>query len=220
MSPQFPSSFPRLYPILDFGCVFPGLPPHPEVRRVRLQQLVRELSDAGVELLQYRNKLDPDDTVLADARAMREAAPQITLILNDRAALVQPAGWDGVHIGQDDLDANEARRTLGPDAIIGLSTHTGDQVRQAGRQPVDYIAVGPVFKTASKQDTSPVIGVEGVARARSLTRKPLVVIGGINLENARAVYQAGADSVAVIAAIFAPGRSSAHSARDFLDIFK
>lgn len=220
MSLQFPSGFPRLYPILDFGCVFPGIAPHPEVRRARLQQLVRELSDAGVEALQYRNKLDRDDTVLADARAIREAAPGMKLILNDRVALVQPAGWDGVHLGQDDLDPKEARRTLGPDAIIGFSTHTDDQVRQADHQPVDYIAIGPVCKTVSKQDTSPVIGLEGVARARSLTRRPLIAIGGINLENAGAVYQAGADSVAVIAAIFAPGRSSAHSARDFLDLFK
>lgn len=212
--------FPRLYPILDFECVFPAGAPLGSVRRERLCGLVRELTEAGVEMLQYRNKIDPDGLVLEDAMAMRQAAPKMLLILNDRVDLVQPAAWDGVHVGQDDCAADLARETLRPEAIVGLSTHTDEQVRRGERERVDYIAIGPVYRTGSKLDTSPVVGVEGVARARALTRKPLVAIGGITAENAGAVCEAGADSVAVIAAIFGPGKSAKQSARDFLAIFK
>ena len=223
MTTLFPNSFPRLYPILDLACVFPGGAPDDEARRERLCGLVRELAEAGVELLQYRNKLDPDGDVLQDALAMREAAPGMRLILNDRVALVAAAGWDGVHVGQEDSAAGEARLALGPRAVVGLSTHTDEQVRRADREPVDYIAIGPVYSTTSKLDTSPAIGVRGVARARDLTRKPLVAIGGIHVGNAGAVYEAGADAVAVIAAIFGssggPGRA-ADSAKDFLAILK
>ena len=216
MASLFPSGFPRLYPILDFECVFPSGAADVPARRERLCALVKEVAEAGVTLLQYRNKVDADDVVLKDARAMRAAAPGIKLILNDRVALVQAAGWDGVHVGQDDCAAQEARRRLGPGAVVGLSTHTDEQARLADKEPVDYIAVGPVYRTASKLDTSPVIGVEGVARARALTRKPLVAIGGINAGNARAVYEAGADSVAVIGAVFGPGRDAAKAVREFL----
>jgi thiamine-phosphate pyrophosphorylase len=104
--------------------------------------------------------------------------------------------------------------------VVGVSTHTDEQVRLADKEPVDYIAVGPVYRTASKLDTSPVIGVEGVRRARALTRKPLVAIGGINIANAKAVYDGGANSVAVISAIFRPDRSAAESVRDFLALLK
>jgi thiamine-phosphate pyrophosphorylase len=113
-----------------------------------------------------------------------------------------------------------AREVLGPGAIVGLSTHNESQVRRADQEPVDYIAIGPVYKTASKLDTSPVIGLGGVARARALTQKPLVAIGGIAAENARAVCDAGADAVAVISAIFSPGRSAAQSAKDILNFFE
>jgi thiamine-phosphate pyrophosphorylase len=140
------------------------------------------------------------------------------LILNDRPALVAPAGWDGVHVGQDDLAPAEARTILGARAIVGVSTHTDEQVRLAGSQPVDYIAIGPVFSTLSKTGASPAIGLEGVERARALTSKPLVAIGGITLENAASVYDAGADSLAVISAIFAPSRDAGEAARAFLAI--
>jgi thiamine-phosphate pyrophosphorylase len=109
---------------------------------------------------------------------------------------------------------------VGSEAMVGLSTHDEDQVAVASAEPVDYIAIGPVFATASKFDTSPVVGLEGVRRARALSDKPIVAIGGITLENAAAVYEAGADSLAVISAIFGAGRSAAQSAKDFLGIFK
>jgi thiamine-phosphate pyrophosphorylase len=216
--PSISAPFPALYPILDCACVFPGGAPDAQARWTHLRELTASLSAAGVTLLQYRNKLDADSLVAQDCLAMRAAAPRMTLILNDRATLVAPAGWAGVHVGQDDLSPAEARALAGSGAIIGCSTHSDDQVRLADTQPVDYIAVGPVFPTASKSDTSPVIGLDGVARARSLTRKPLVAIGGITLENAASVYDAGADSLAVISAIFAPGRDAAQAAREFLRI--
>lgn len=221
-------SFPALYPILDAELVLRGA--HAEDRWNLLRRLVRELADAGVEVLQYRNKLDDDLLVAQDALAMRESAPLLQLILNDRPALVGPARWDGVHVGQDDVAPAEARLLVGRRAIVGLSTHNDAQVIVADAQPVDYIAIGPVFATSSKSDTSPVIGLEGVMRARELTSKPLVAIGGITLETAPSVYDAGADSVAVISAIFGAlnaghghpgsGRSPANSAKDFLQIFK
>lgn len=231
MEYRWKQRFPRLYPILDAELVLRGTGPDQEERRHLLQHLVRELADAGVEILQYRNKRDEDAVVAQDALAMREAAGHaglipmrlipMRLILNDRAGLVKAAGWDGVHVGQEDLSPEQARLLVEPGAIVGFSTHTPEQVIAADAEPVDYIAIGPVFATASKQDTSPVIGLEGVARARALTNKPLVAIGGITRETAAAVYDAGADSVAVIAAIFGGvGRSPAQSARDFLEIFK
>jgi thiamine-phosphate pyrophosphorylase len=217
--------FPVLYPILDAEVALEGMEDlaHRE-RWKRLRELVRELKDAGVEILQYRNKRDDDVLVAEDLLAMKGEAGPMKLILNDRAALVAAAGWDGVHVGQSDFSPAEARQMVGRGAMVGVSTHNDAQTIVADREAVDYIAIGPVFATGSKTDTSPVIGLEGVARARALTGKPLVAIGGITRDRAPAVYDAGADSVAVIAAIFAPAgaaaRSPGDSARDFLEIFK
>ena len=213
-------AFPLLYPILDAEVVLRFGDRTLEYRWNLLRRLVRDLAAAGVEILQYRNKRDDDVLVAQDALAMREAAPSLRLILNDRAGLVQPSGWNGVHVGQQDISPAQARALVGRMAMVGFSTHNDEQVLAADLQPVDYIAIGPVFPTATKSDTSPVIGLEGVSRARMLTKKPLVAIGGITLENAPSVYDAGADSIAVISAIFAPGKTPAHSAKDFLDIFK
>jgi thiamine-phosphate pyrophosphorylase len=209
-----------LYPILDSGLALAGCDPICDARWARLRALVGELADSGIEILQYRNKLDDNVLIAQDALAMRDAAPGLRLILNDRPVLVAAAGWDGVHVGQTDTSAAQARALLGPRALVGLSTHTDEQVFTADREPVDYIAIGPVYSTLTKADTSPVIGIEGVMRARALTQKPLVAIGGITVDNAPAVYDSGADSVAVISAIFAPGGSPANSVKDFLRIFK
>jgi len=217
---SIPRPIPPLYPILDFACVFPNGTPDNDARWNHLRLLVQEVAEAGVTLLQYRNKLDNDAVVAQDALAMRDAAPQIKLILNDRPALVAAARWDGVHVGQDDLPPAAARLLLGGSAIIGVSTHNDEQVRRANREPVDYIAIGPVFRTLTKSDTSPVIGLEGIERARALTRKPLVAIGGITLENAPSIYAAGADSLAVISAIFGPGRSAKKSARELIELLR
>jgi thiamine-phosphate pyrophosphorylase len=188
-----------LYPILDAGI----LSADPEARRGELLRLVRRVVDAGATILQYRNKTASDEQVLEDARWIRDGAgPDPTLILNDRVHLVEQAGFDGVHVGQEDISPAEARRMVGPDRVLGVSTHNPEQTAEADRESVDYIAVGPVFPTGSKENPDPVIGLEGVRVARSLTQRPLVAIGGITAANAHSVMEAGADSVAVISAVF------------------
>lgn len=210
-----PFSLSKFYPILDASF----LPADDRVESLR--RLIAELADAGVTLLQYRNKSDSEAGILADAEIIRGAALQrIIFIMNDRPDLAARAGFDGVHVGQEDASAAEARRILGPDGIIGVSTHNPAQLKSAVTQPVDYIAIGPVFATASKLNPDPVIGLEGVRAARALTAKPLVAIGGITLENAASVIDAGADSVAVISALFGLGKDSAKIAKDFLKIFR
>jgi len=192
-----------LYPILDAGF----LPPPGLARDVRLQSWMAELLDAGVTLLQYRNKSGSEAEVLADALVLRAAAPvgRCELILNDYPGLVVEAGFDGVHVGQTDMPIEEARALVGYERVVGVSTHNPAQISDAEWNSTDYSAIGPVFATSTKLNPDPVIGVEGVRHARNLTIKRLVAIGGITLENCRAVLDAGADSVAVISAIFAPG---------------
>lgn len=191
--------FPSLYPILDAGILSAG----PEARRGELLRLTRRVVDAGVTILQYRNKTGSDEEILEDARWVRDGAgPDPTLILNDRVDLVARAGFDGAHVGQGDMAPAEARRILGPLRVLGVSTHNPKQLALADQAPVDYIAIGPVFATASKENPDPEVGLEGVRVARRLTAKPLVAIGGIGLGNVRAVIEAGAESVAVISAVF------------------
>lgn len=216
---------PRVYPILDAELVLREVADDRARRWERLRSVVAELAQAGVGILQYRNKRDDDAVVEEDARVIRQAAREaggvpMRLILNDRVSLVARVGWDGVHVGQEDLPAREARRLVGAKAWVGLSTHNDTQTRGADLEPVDYIAIGPVFATSSKANPDPVIGLEGVRRARALTAKPLVAIGGITAETARSVVDAGADSVAVIGGIFGATRGSGQSARDFLAIFE
>jgi thiamine-phosphate pyrophosphorylase len=127
-----------------------------------------------------------------------------TLILNDRADLAVLAGWDGVHVGHADMPPEAVRSVIGPERVLGVSTHNEEQLRAADVSAADYVAVGPVYATSSKSDTEPVIGLEGVRMARALTSKPLVAIGGISVERALEVLAAGADSVAVIGALFPP----------------
>jgi len=147
------------------------------------------------------------------ARLCREAGA--TLVVNDRAdfALLLEAG---LHLGQDDLPPRDARRLMGRDATVGFSSHNVTQLCAAGGEPVDYVALGPVFATASKLNPDPVTGIEEIRRCRSLIEKPLVAIGGITLENAVDVLRAGADSVAVIAGLL-PDRATAHSLRERME---
>jgi thiamine-phosphate pyrophosphorylase len=146
----------------------------------------------------------------------RVSAPHwIKLIMNDRADLCLAAGFDGVHIGQDDLSPESARGIIGPERWLGVSTHNVHQVAEADQTSADYIAIGPVFATSSKSNPDPVIGISGVREARQLTRKPLVAIGGITRENCRSVIDAGADSVAVISDLI---REPGKTAEEFLRI--
>lgn len=165
-----------------------------------------ELIAGGATLIQYRNKSPDARTALEHLRGLRRTtAGRARLIVNDRADLCLAAECDGVHLGQDDLPPDAARRILdaagpvsGETRWIGFSTHNPAQMRAAGAMPVDYVAIGPVFPTRSKEDPDPVVGLEGVAEARRLTDRPLVAIGGITRENCRAVIEAGADCVAII----------------------
>lgn len=140
--------------------------------------------------------------MLSDAREIRRRlGRRIVLIMNDRADLALAGDFDGVHVGQDDLSVEAVRRVVGPELIVGASTHNPEQLQVADQTSADYLAIGPVFATASKVNPDPVVGVDGVRRARELTRKPLVAIGGITLDNARAVLEAGADSLALISSL-------------------
>jgi thiamine-phosphate pyrophosphorylase len=203
----------RLYAIVDASCFS-----SPSA----LFEYVRCLLTSGVTLMQYRNKTGSAREMLSQAReirriafavaAEREIAPA-TLIMNDRADLALAATFDGVHVGQDDQSMEAVRAVVGPKMMVGISTHNPEQVRQADRLPVSYIAVGPVFATGSKANPDPVIGLEGVRRARELTSKPLVAIGRITRRNAASVVEAGADSVAVISDLLS---SPAKACEEFL----
>ena len=187
-------------------------------RGVRLRKFAVGLRSAGVTLIQYRNKSGSPKEILAAAAILREVFNGLDcqLILNDRPDLAVLAAFNGVHVGQTDLAPDDARRVLTPSQLLGVSTHTDDQVRAADLTSADYIAIGPIFATSSKETPDPVVGLEGLRRARALTAKPLVAIGGITRANARSVIEAGADSVAIISALFAEGESVEKVARDFL----
>ncbi|HEY1744504.1 MAG TPA: thiamine phosphate synthase [Granulicella sp.] len=201
-----------LYPILDKDTL--------AARRVRLDDFARELRDAGVTLLQYRDKSGAPQEILRAAEEIATvfAGVEATLILNDRADLAALAGWSGVHVGHLDLPPAAVRRVLGVGRVIGVSTHNDEQMREADASEADYVAVGPVFATSTKLNAEPVVGLEGVRRARALTAKPIVAIGGITRANARAVIEAGADSVAVIGGLFSDGERPGKVARDFLEL--
>ena len=165
-----------------------------------IETFARELRAAGIRFLQYRDKDASDEVVLKRAALLRRVFPAADscLILNDRVSLVRAAGFDGVHVGQEDLSPTEVRAMLGPELLVGVSTHSEGQLRIAAYGPADYVAIGPIYATVSKLVPDPVVGLEGVRAARAMTTKPLVAIGGINRSNCVAVIAAGAESVAVI----------------------
>jgi thiamine-phosphate pyrophosphorylase len=147
--------------------------------------------------------------MLSHCRELRRTLQDAALIMNDRADLCLAAAFDGVHVGQEDLSVQGARRVVGEKLWVGVSTHQPEQVRAAAAGPADYVAVGPVFATTTKANPDPVIGLEGVRTARRLTSKPLVAIGGITRQNCQSVLEAGADSVAVISDLLgSPGKSA------------
>jgi thiamine-phosphate pyrophosphorylase len=141
----------------------------------------------------------------------------VAFVVNDRADVAVLAGASGVHVGQEDLSVEQARGLVGDDRWVGVSTHNLEQFQSAAATSADYIAVGPVFATSSKAHPDPVVGIEFVQRARALTDKPVVAIGGITLENSAAVIAAGADSVAVISDILR-ARNPGERARQYLDL--
>jgi thiamine-phosphate pyrophosphorylase len=194
-------SVPRLYPIVDAGCF---------AITEDLVQFAEQLLAAGCVLLQYRNKTGNARVMLEQARQLKKrVGASGRLIMNDRSDLALVAEFDGVHVGQDDLLPDSVRAIIGPQRWLGVSTHNPEQMQEADRTSADYVAIGPVFSTFSKEKPDPVVGLEGVRRARLLTRKPLVAIGGITRENVASVIAAGADSVAVISDLLREPRKSA-----------
>ena len=194
-------SLPRLYPILDPACFSDA---------AEMFAAAEDLAAAGVTLLQYRDKSGNARRMLDNARELKQRlGATVKLIMDDRADLCLAAQYDGLHVGQDDLPAESARRIIGPARWLGVSTHNTEQLAEAGKTSADYLAIGPIFATSSKADTDPVVGLEGLRRARELTSKPMVAIGGITRANARSVIEAGADAVAVISDLLRDPRKSA-----------
>jgi thiamine-phosphate pyrophosphorylase len=184
---------PRIYPIIDVSCF---------ASREQIFPFADALVRAGCTWIQYRNKAGSSRDMLSDARELRRRVSLgVMLVMNDRADLALAAGFDGVHVGQDDLPVESVRRVVGAQFIVGTSTHNPEQLALADRTSADYLAIGPVYATASKAHPDPVVGVEGVRRAKDLTRKPLVAIGGISADRAQAVIKAGADSLALISSL-------------------
>jgi thiamine-phosphate pyrophosphorylase len=201
---------PRLYAIVDAETL--------AKRGLQLSWFVSRLREAGVTLLQYRDKRGTEEEILRNAKIIEEefrGTPHM-LVMNDSPVLAMLSDWNAVHIGQGDAAIREARKILQPGGIVGCSAHTEQQVKAADEAGADYIAIGPVFATSTKANPEPVVGLEGLRRARLLTKRPLVAIGGITPENAQDVIAAGADSVAVIGALLSSGADAGEAVRKFM----
>jgi thiamine-phosphate pyrophosphorylase len=200
---------PRVYPILDTESL--------DRRAIALETAAAAFLEGGAGILQIRHKRHWSRGFFESARTVAQLCREAgaALVVNDRAdfAMLLEAG---LHVGQDDLPPRDARQLMGPDASIGFSSHNVNQLCAGGGEPVDYVAYGPVFATASKLNPDPVTGVEEIRQCRSLIEKPLVAIGGITQENALEVLRAGADSVAVIAGLL-PDPATAHSLRERME---
>lgn len=204
--------FPRLYAIID-----------PTLLAISELDLAEALAGSGVELIQYRHKTVSSRQYFEVSRQLSSALNMrgVRLIVNDRPDIALLAGAGGVHVGQEDLSVEDARAVCnafgGKDCWVGVSTHTLEQLAAADRTSADYVAFGPIFPTATKQNPDPVVGTELLRKARQMTGKPLVAIGGITLERAEEVYRAGADSLAVIRDLICAPNPAAR-ARQYLDV--
>jgi thiamine-phosphate pyrophosphorylase len=200
---------PRLYPILDTESL--------GARGIRLETAAAAFLDGGAGILQLRHKGHWGREIFEAAREVARLCHETgaEFVVNDRADFALLLGA-GLHVGQDDLPPQDARRLLGSAALLGFSSHNADQLCAAGGEPVDYVALGPVYATGSKRNPDPVVGVEEVRRCRALVEKPLVAIGGITMENALDVLGAGADSLAVVAGLL-PASPSAQALRQRME---
>jgi len=201
---------PRLYVILDAALLTT-----PE------SDCAQKLVDAGVRLLQYRNKAASSRELLESSKRLSALLiPQgVTFLVNDRADVAALASASGVHLGQEDLGVEEARTMIGTGKLAGASTHNLEQFQKAAATSANYIAVGPIFSTSTKANPDPVVGTGFIRQIRGLTKKPIVAIGGITLDRAAEVIQAGADSIAVISDILRapdPGKR----ARQYVDLLE
>lgn len=202
-----PFLLPRFYPITDVR--LSGLSHAEQVER---------LAAGGATLIQLREKTaSPREFYTAALEAMNVARSlNVRIIINDRVDIAIAVNADGVHVGQEDVPPDHARRLLGESRIVGFSTHGLKQAVEADGLPIDYIAIGPVFQTSTKENPDAVVGLEAIAATRRQTSKPLVAIGGITFSRAASVIEAGADSVAVISDLFSTGDISGR-AREFID---
>jgi thiamine-phosphate pyrophosphorylase len=200
--------FPALYAILD-----PTFAPAAPV------DFALKLASAGVELIQLRDKRATTRKLYSQAAALsaRLSPLGVRLIVNDRPDIAAMVGAGGVHVGQEDLSVEAARRICGSSRWVGISTHNLEQFHDANRTSADYIAVGPVFPTAAKENPDPVVGIDFVRAVRRLTSRPIVAIGGITTDSAAEVFRAGADSVAVIRDLLS-APDPADRAREYLEI--
>jgi thiamine-phosphate pyrophosphorylase len=207
--------FPALYAILDAG------PEFSSGSALSIPEIADRLVQAGVELFQYRDKRGSARRIHENSLELcRRLAPKgVRVIVNDRADIAAMTGAGGVHVGQEDLPVEDARKMCGAGLWVGVSTHNLEQLRAADATSADYIAVGPIFQTGTKANPDPEVGLEFLRAARRITRKPLVAIGGITVESAGDVYQAGADSIAVIRDLMAAS-DPAQRAREYLAIAK
>jgi thiamine-phosphate pyrophosphorylase len=198
---------PRLYVILDAA-----LTTSPE------RDCALSLAEAGVRLLQYRNKSALARQYLNTSRELADVLRphDASFFVNDRPDVAFLSGASGVHVGQDDLDVEQARRVVGRDKLVGVSTHNLEQFERAAASSADYIAVGPVFNTSSKANPDSVVGLDFIRKTRQLTDKPVIAIGGITLERAASAIEAGADSVAVISGILCAS-DPAQRAREYIN---
>jgi thiamine-phosphate pyrophosphorylase len=198
----------RLYPVTDRPL---SLLSHAEQ--------VAQLSEGGATLIQLREKVLSTLDFYHQAEAALQVARErgVKIIINDRVDIVLALKADGVHLGQDDLPPAAARSILGPDVIIGFSTHTPEQALLAAKMPVDYVAIGPIFPTSTKQTSNPTVGIDGLRQVRqAIGTVPIVAIGGITLENSEAVLSAGADAVSVIRDIWIPAGQAPILTRRFV----
>jgi thiamine-phosphate pyrophosphorylase len=202
----------KLYPLTDT-----------QLSRLSHAAQVMQLTEGGARLIQLRDKhLSPRELLPKFEAALSAASvSEARIIINDRVDIALALGAAGVHLGQDDLPPVAARKLLGPEAIIGFSTHSLKQAKLAVQLPVSYIAIGPIFPTSSKTDSENVVGLEGLRQVRDVVGDmPLVAIGGITLENAATVIDAGADAVAVISALFAEHSAISNNVKRFLDLLQ
>ena len=202
--------FPALYAILD-----------PSLISIPVVQFAENLAGAGVRLMQLRDKRSTAAQLFAESRDLASALvpADVKFIVNDRPDVAAIAGASGVYVGQDDLSVEDTRRIVGVGAWVGVSTHNAEQFRVAAATSADYIAVGPIFPTASKENTDPVVGLALLREVRALTSKPIVAIGGITIDRAEEVFRAGADSVAVIRGLIC-AEDPSDRAKEYLAVAK
>jgi thiamine-phosphate pyrophosphorylase len=182
-----------------------------------LRDVLTHSAESGAWIFQYRNKAASMKEAYAEALPLSKLAAQLSVlfIVNDRCDLALAVDADGVHLGQDDLPYADARKVLGLDKVIGLSTHNAEQVKEADKLGPDYIGFGPIFKPGSKLDHDPLVGIAGLRAVRSLTTLPVFAIGGIQVEQTGEVTRAGANGVAVVSAIL-KASDVRQAVRDFI----